>query len=425
MQEQPSTDIKESPQESDLLILGEEKDLQNTDKATDNINEQILGAGAPLYFTSERKKKDLRINSNTKGWLKYWKLRLAGEVDILPDEVGNIVKDWINTKHQPIGNEQSILSIYINRRLEVLNFQIQKQEAMAKLKSELQRIDNRKDSAEKFPYRKVFYDEAFGKMFTYDNGTEKEITWGDIVADGEWEIKYRPDDSVPDNIWRKMRKLSAVKEARRSVENIFNDELSAVEHVPQATTSWTVDYLEKKLKSFTGISGPIAEKMAQGFLIRIGYANSMTGLKVEHSNALEDTVLKYDFKVVFSERTRGVAVEGEEMPREEYVKEKSKLGIQFTTKSSVGKKIGKINEAKEKISDERLNRFIKKPVDDIILVSLPFGTYKQYFEKWISEGKPSGGPVLTFRKVDKIALLKKITENALNLSDKEMGELVQ
>ena len=425
MQEQSNLAIKESLPESDPLLRSEELNLLTFDSDTDQANERAFGAIASFYVISEQERQDMEMDTSAKGWPKYWMRRLAGEIDILPNEIGETVKK-LNAKMNPKENQRTSLAEYVNRRVEILKFQVLKREEMAKLKDMLGRIDSKRIGEGKNT-RTVSYDESTRKMTVMENDAPCEISWGDIVADGEWGIKYQPDRSMPENVWRKMRKLIAVKETRRNIENIYNKELSAVECVPIATSSWDVNFFEKQLKKDPHISGAIAERMAQNFLIRLGYDNQSFMLRVEHSNTLEDAVLKYDFKVVLPEKMRGVTIEGDELSREEYIKSKRKLGIQFTTISNPNKlhqKEIQVDKAKIEISDEKYNRFIKKQVDDIVLVSLPFGTYKTYFEKWLAEGKPSGGPEQYFTKEEKVALIKKVTENALDLTDKEIEELV-
>lgn len=422
LQEQPNVEIKDSLPRGDLLLSQEELALKNENSYTDKANEYALENRTKLYSMSAQERADSKINTSSKGWSKYWKPRLAAELDILPKEVAEIVKNWITTKEQPKKEAESILSYYINRRVEVLNFQIKKRDEMAKLKKEFQEIDAKREVAEKSDsYREVFYRAEDGKMFVIENGAEKEISWGDIVADGAWGIKYQPNKSFPDNIWRKMRKLVAVKDTRRNIEAIFNEELSRIEGVCLPTSSWSLDFLKKH-----STEGVVAERMAENFLRRLQYNNPEFGLKVESSNALEDADLKYDFKVSLPNKYRGVAVEGDEMDRETYVEYKKKLGVQFTTRldpEGLQHKAEQIEIAKKAARDQKFSRFIKKPVDDIVLISLSFGNFKRYFWKWQNNQRPSGGPEQYFTKEEKIALLRKVCENALNLTDTDIKNL--
>jgi hypothetical protein len=426
MEEERVIDNSESPLEGDMLVLNEENELHKFDLETEAINQKVLGFDENIFKSSNQERRVLDIEKQEgKGWIKNWQRKLIGEIDILPDKVANVMTAWKDTREDLNEKELKVFSKYVHRRLEISKFQALKKEEMVSLKEKLTKIDNN-ELIWREGSRDVFYSGVDKKMYVQHGDIKKDISWGDVLADGEWEIYYSPDKTMT-ALARKMKKLMAVNEARRNIEDLYNKEISAAEMVSGATSSWSVSFIEEQLKKSegnTGIQGVIAEKMAQNFLIRIGHKNPSIGLKIEHSNALEDVELKYDFKVVVPKKIQGVAVEGEEMPREEYMQIKRKLGIQFTvTESGLGNKRKQVKNAKKEILDQKFKNYVKKPVDDIILVSLPFKTYQQYFEKWIAEGKPSGGPEQYFTKIEKIALLKKVTENALDLSDDELEKL--
>lgn len=162
------------------------------------------------------------------------------------------------------------------------------------------------------------------------------------------------------------------------------------ENIGPVTSSWTPEFLENHPDS-----GAVAERMAQSIISRMEYNNPELGIALEHSNALEDAELKYDFKVLLPVKKRGVAVEGDDLNREKYIKEKKRLGIQFTIregKKTKSKKLKQIDTAKSAVEAGRYSKYIKKPVDDIVLVQMPMKAYGACFKKWLEDGKPSGGP---------------------------------
>ncbi len=402
---------KDFPEEA-IEIKKEEKPLKeevvNFDSFLETIEKtqfQILNQKL-LPAVSSSEKQELETDPSKKGAIKWWLNHLLPETDIVREDIKTVLEHFINTKKMPAGAEQSVFVKYVNQRKKVLKFKIAKRLEMAQLKNNLKRIDAQEDLDEKEKKfrRAVFYD---GENFfiKQDDATQK-ITLGDIMADYSWGVKYNPDISTPHKLWRKIGKMIALKESRSRIEHIFNHELNDLESIGLPTSSWSVKFLEKHPGG-----GPIAERMAQTLISRIQYNSPELGIKVESSNALEDIELKYDFKVTLPEKKRGVAIEGDELPREEYIKEKRKLGIQFTIdprEETRKKKERQIEEAKSKIGIEKYRNLIKKPVDDIVLVTVPLEMYKKYFQKWLEAGKPSGGPEQYLTKEEKQKLVSAI-----------------
>ena len=171
----------------------------------------------------------------------------------------------------------------------------------------------------------------------------------------------------------------------------------------------------------------IAERMLKGFLTRIQYNHPGVRMKVESVNVVEDAELKYDLKITVIRHRRGIAIEGENLPREEYAALKKSVGIQLSTRqgSGTGGKGGQIKEVKNLIGQhpEYLG-FLKKPVDDIVLVKVPFETYQINFRRWLDEGKPSGGPEQYLTREEKIKILKAVTKDILDLSNEELEKII-
>lgn len=381
-----------------------------------------------LPVISQTEARDLQMDVDKPGWFKYWKERLASEIDILPESIQQIVIK-LNKREDITKKGHPIFSKYINKRIIISKFNIEKRMEMGKLRQRLQDIDKQEDYPEKEAKarRTIFCRGPEDELFVQEKGKEKKITFGDIVADYDWGIKYRPDKSVPDKVWRKIRKLSDFTDAKAKINEIFNREISRMEKIALPTTGLPIEFLEKNFNK-EGIEGIIAERMARNFLARLQYSNPEIGLTVESSNAIEDAELKYDFKIMTSQKRRGVAVEGDEVPRKKFVAAKKRIGIQFTATmnpSAIRKKEFQIKWIRKNLEEleSKYQHILKDPVDDIVLVALPLGTYKDCYKKWLDTGKPSGGPEQYLGQKDKTVLLKRTTRDFLDLSENEIEEL--
>lgn len=332
--------------------------------------------------------------------LRYWGKRLLPEVSILPQRIGQLVKK-INFEEKLTSSERQIFESYIRRRLAILKFATEKRLVMAELRKRLVDIDKGRDyeEGEKRKRKAIKYDSAQNLLFVEHRGKKIPLTLDDISADSEWGILYYPDESVPPKLWRKIRKRSDIAEARKKIESLFNEELVKIAGIPLPTSAIPLEQLGKIIQKNPGsaANGIIAERMVKTLLMRHERGLLGQSFKIESCNGFEDAELKYDFKIIFTEKTRGVAVEGENMPREEYVARKKLIGVQFTTSANpknLIKKAEQIEKAREKIEEIVGTDIykIKRPVDEIILLSVPFDGYVSCFRQWEREGRPPGGP---------------------------------
>lgn len=384
-----------------------------------------------LSVLSNQEKKDLELSFLGTG-RKYWLERLATELDLLPANVQKVVEEYLTTKKIPTGAPTDFFYGYIKNRQEALKLNAQKRFAVKEMRSRLKAIDERRGYSEKEKRERlaVKYDPEQKSLYaTRSNSPEAPktpITIGDIVADEEWGIKYNPDpDTLPPALWRRIRKLSDIGETRHQVEDLFNQEIVRATHIPEPTTTIPVKWLEEHYRPTTAFGGIIAERMAKTLLTRIQHNNPSLGLRIENSNVFEDVQMKYDFRVSLPKKVEGVAVEDPDLPRKEYVEAKQKIGVQFTlsdTRSLLKHKRRQLRKAREQVSTE--TRFIRRPVDDIILLSIPFVNYGGCFKRWLDNGKPPGGPEQYINREQKILILKKILEKGgVSLTDEEIAKL--
>ncbi|OHB23271.1 MAG: hypothetical protein A3J67_04230 [Parcubacteria group bacterium RIFCSPHIGHO2_02_FULL_48_10b] len=423
--EKYSMSLRNGRGESDSDVMQEEVCFGEALLLVDSVNSQMLVAEQVSSPERMRNIKGSKVNSRSKK-RKYLIGQLLIEYDVLPERVQAIVVKT-NQGIRLSSNEQSEFDSYVHKRNVLLGFERKKQGEMQKLKGRLRAIDRKEDytSSERGGRRTLSYDESSGTLFVMKDGNQKVVGEGDVVADYVWGIMYRPDVSVPDHLWRRLRKLSDITEARHRIERSFDEELAeregtsfGIDHVP-------VEAIEQNIKVSAGI---IAERMMKTFLTRLEYAHPKYGFRIENSNALEDTELKYDFKLVIPQKRRGVAVESEDMMREAYVENKRRVGIQFTiTKlnSILFDKERQIGEARKHIAESKYLRYVKRPVDDIVLIRIPLESYGDCFKKWLAAGKPSGGPeqFLTLEEKHKIVKVL-LAQNFLQLSDEEIEKLV-
>ncbi len=344
-----------------------------------------------LHLMSRQEQRDL----STESW-KYWKKRLLPEADILPDYVadafGRILRKSFSV------SDSRLFNSYIKRRRGILTLNVQKRIEMDTLKERLRDTDAHRNytEEEQMRRRQVFYDVDGKSMFVNEGDKKKPLTYGDIVADMDWGVLYYPNESCPPDIWRRIRKVSDLSETRQKINVIFNDEISTLERIPSPSTNLSEEFIEEHIYAGdSGIQGIIGERMAKNILLRMSYDNPEVLFKVEFANAMEDAVLKYDFKIYIPKKTLGVAIEGDDMPRDEFVTNKRRVGIQFTVSnkgSYIGGKQRQIKDARGKIDEKRFTLYVKRKVDNIVLVSVPLSTYKDCFKQWLEQGKPSGGP---------------------------------
>lgn len=431
----PVMERPEERKEADPVILAEEKNLESTikiaqeDLGIEKSETELSKDISSKYVISAQERQDSTMHTGKSGWPKYWLKRLLPEIDLLPKEIQRVLRDYKRTQSfSP--SQQSIYTNYINKRVAVKRFELKKREEMAKLKMDLRAIDAEKSiSPEDAKNRRaVYFDEQTQSFYTKDEGGnigKKNISFGDLVGDYAWGIRYQPDKTVPHKIWRKVRKTLALYETRSHIEDIFNDELSQTKGISQPTSAIGIDYIENFFKEKgPGMGGTIAERMITEFLTRAQYNNPELGMKVEHSNALEDTVLKYDFKVVIDKR-RGIALESEDQSREEFIKDKRRVGIQFTIDSrpeTEKKKLEQISKAKTQLSD--FEKEVKRKVDDIVFVKMPgLSIFSGLYLQWLQEGKPSGGPEQYLSREQKLEIFKQATQGLLDLSEEELQKL--
>ena len=403
--------------------------LQNALLERDEFLGNIKKSGAEKNFVvSEQERLDSLMDISQGGWLRYWAKRLIPESSIISPHLFRIVKKT-NDEKKLVQEEQFAFGNYIIKRIAAKRFELRKRAEIARLKKDLQDIDAERDSSLEGAgeQRTIYYDEISGSFLVKkEDGSKQEISFGDLLGDYSWGIRYKPDKSMPHKVWRKIRKTLSLYETREKVLEVFNDELNNNYHTGHPVSAVSIDFINKLVERHENraVAGELAERMIVEFLTRIQYNNPELKLKIEKSNALEDTILKYDFKMILNRR-RGIALKSEDTSRSEFVKNRKRLGIQFTISKHptlIEKKTGQIKNAKLNIS--QYERVLGKKVDDIVLVSIfSLGEFVPLYKRWLKEGKPSGGPEQYLSREQKLDIFKQTTSGLLNLSEEELAKL--
>ncbi len=358
--------------------------------------------------------EDLNWPMGRKKCRKYWAKRF--HVPKLKGPIINSIGIRLDVlRKERLKQARSILKPSAGEGFKVLTPRLQTHVEMKKLKEELHRIDRKEGIEESKNAKTIFYDEEHHRLFVNENGAPRRITEGDIMADYNWGIEYHPDMSMPPMVWRRVSKLLALKKAREKTFDLYNQELINIFHVNAPTTSWSLEFIKEYHQKNKKDQGFIAERMVQGFLTRLQYNKPELGLRVEPANAIEDTELKYDFKVMVPQYRRGVATEGEDLVRGEYVKQKRKIGVQLTVGHAGKNKQEKTNLGKQRLEEEKYKNLVPKLVDDIVLVSLRLPRFGKCFEKWLEAGEPAGGPEQYLNKEEELYILTEVTKNLPNM----------
>ena len=395
----------------------------------DNGTESAFEKSASVV--SNRELKDLKMKVSTKGWFKYWVERLKSQTDLLPKGVADVVRKA--ALKNPISSEDSSIFVnYINRRIDILKFDLMKRSRMESLRKKLWiadiSVDEKTWNTETTDEgrREITFDEARNSFFVEHNGKQKNISLGDIAADYGWGIKYRLSSSMPPRFRRLLSKRIAVNEARRDIEDIYNKELVG-RFGEKFGIYKTADMIfggmagvEKRInetKMQDTLKGVVGENMAREFLTRVSIDNPELGFAVQRANAYEDTFLKYDFRLQKRFRARGIIVEDENLKSD--IK---KLGVQFTVGGGLGKE-SKMAEGRERI--KITSSFVKRPVQELALVKVQFDKLNEYFKQWVRNGKPSGGPEQYMTNEEKRQLLVKATENFISLSESDIDAILK
>lgn len=227
------------------------------------------------------------------------------------------------------------------------------------------------------------FDEENERYYVLENEKPKYLEVADILSDYAWGIKYVPDGEMIEPAYRRLAKRVLVNETRRDLEGLYDKELIYKDKKVAGKTPLEITEKNWIGRKFNADLGILAEIMARELLARIT-ASEKLNFVVERADAFEDGVYKYDFKVRSLIKLRGVGVGDEE----EINSRIKKLGIQFTISKKISSKRLDLEGVRviSRLPGEKL------PVDDIVLCRVKTPEFGNAFDRWLAEGKPSGGP---------------------------------
>ena len=246
----------------------EDREIRETEEREARPKKLLGGFPAPLDGSSAL--KDIQNGVANGKWRSYWRVKLLEEAEA-PATIQRIInQEFLNDA------DAEILHDYVQQRCRALQYWLAQRKVMKKLHEELRHIDEYEDVAdpEAEHVRNLSCDAATGKMFatSRNHGVRVEVTIGDVAADRVWGLTYRPDDSFPQDLWRRVRKLSAIQGAKLETEDLQNRQIAEHEDLYLPTSSWSLEDIAKEPKN-----GVVAERMVQTLLSRLAIRPAGTG----------------------------------------------------------------------------------------------------------------------------------------------------
>lgn len=307
-------------------------------------------------------------------------------------------------------------------------FKIEKKRRMDKLDEKLRELDEKRndlrweDSKNRitFQYDEKAKDEK--KFSCVYNNKEYKLTLGDIMADYNWGLKYRPEQNMPQNIYRQISKRILTNETRREIEKIYDKELVEKDIVDPRIAKLQDESIERQDQSI------IAEAMVREFMIRLSYISDLE-FKILRSSKEDDIHKKMDFKIIFMPHKRGIKTIDED-DFNAYDRKFQKLGLEIIVlNKSLRDKAARRYLMTKRSGIEAAKRKYKDflDVDDIVLVPMQIKESKQrFYVRWLSDGKPPGGPEKYLPLDKKKEIFKTVTQGFnIDISDGELEKLLQ
>ncbi|MBU0613687.1 hypothetical protein KJ766_00160 [Patescibacteria group bacterium] len=281
-------------------------------------------------------------------------------------------------------SEEEILTSKRTQR-EIFEIQRKKQLIMKKLREDIRNLDDIEYREELRPGARFVYKKDGVLFARYESGDqddstnateliEEPITFGELMTDGVWGIDYQID---PETVDRMTRKQYLVQSAKFDLLYFLDSQiiLEEIESCPDSGKREAYESVAASRESGIVEQGILAEKMVQNFLVKLQY-DLDADFTILTADIYQDVSQKIDFIIQRSSRNRGVKAVEEE-----------RVGIQFTTDDRPGTK-----HRKQKQITRVLENLDEVEIDDLVLVSVPLRETRQYFDRWICDGRQAGGP---------------------------------
>lgn len=276
--------------------------------------------------------------------------------------------------------------------------QIKKRNIMRSLKEELKKLDDPAYQPEKLnhQYKVVMEDEKF--FVTNDRQDKVELTKGEILTDGDWEMDYFLD---PDTVPRSLRKKYLIKRSKSFIELNLNEQLSRIGAGGAGSTNYLhlLENLNKDPESRAISMGTVAEIMVKNFFEKLVYDHGLD-LEIVQADAEQDSLSKIDFIIKRRDYHRGVDVETSV--------QKGAVGIQFTLQ-----KADTLRHKKEQINELKTDILSREKLDDVVVVSIPGEIVARCFNEWMDNGRRPGGPDKLMTTGDKEIIFNSLVQGIL------------
>lgn len=285
-------------------------------------------------------------------------------------------EDFLKNKSE--NKEFKDRTYYLNENTQekILSIQERKQELVETMHELLKKVDTGEDISFVKHGKNIYTDN--GEGYALNRQGEKIFqTKGDIMVAGINGFELNLDS----NFDRQTKKEFILRETRRKIKEIYNEQLiiAELENLSANPHDLCIEsYQEisksKKMKPYESIqSGILAETMVESYLTKLFIDNPNLPFTIEMGDVHNDVRSKMDFKLhIKKEYTRAIKINTH-----------NNTGIQFT-----------LDKDKEEFKQEQIdkskkfiNRLDKKPVDDLILVSMSLSEIQESLEKWKNDGK--------------------------------------
>lgn len=239
----------------------------------------------------------------------------------------------------------------------------------------LQKVDNNEEISF-HEHARLVNKEGDNFVITKKGGIKEVITTGDILVAGMNGFDIKLDSKID----RLTKKRFILQETTRRIKELYNNQLMAAElknknnrpmdgvigaYEKIAETKDSKAYENKK-------SGILAEQMVESFMTKIIADNPHLPFTLEMADVYDDVRRKIDFKLHVKKHVRGIKVESG-----------SNTGIQFTLNQSKTA----LKEKQIERSKEHMSRLDRKPVDDLVLVTMSLNEVQSSRDAWLADGK--------------------------------------
>lgn len=252
--------------------------------------------------------------------------------------------------------------------------------------------------------------EPDGALWATYGGKRERISTTDIIMDGEWNISYNLDGSVP----LAVRKRYVFERAKKELRMLFDRQLNEIglsgasianKNLLRRFTERSQGTHEELFQDEVGI---VAENIVRAFFMRLSLEPPIAqrSFRIFNSDEIGEQLEKIDFII---EKTSARHLRGARVETDGTI---SALGVQFTISRKTSEKQRGIEQARR--------RGIKR-VDDIVLLKFPGNWAQESFRTWVRKGKPAGGPEQFLTVDEKRDLFRGAFEKLLTPTEMKEG----